>query len=198
MTPDEITQALQDFFPTAKLNHSNEKTWKIHAVETRFHLLVSISEEGNLLRVFVPIAPQDEADPYLPQIMEYNFNENKLVRYAYSQNLLWGAFKYPIENLEIAQFHQALTELIALHKQGLNPFFNELAEGKVREIIAAAKAQGQTMAMTMQTITRFYQEGIMGGLDQDPRQQQKALLAWRYQLERLWDETDQTDSSESN
>jgi hypothetical protein len=188
MTPEAINQALRDFFPTAKINQSDEQTWKVHELAKRFHLLVSLSDAGQLFRIFVPIASQEEADPYLPQLLEYNFNENKLVRYALSQNRLWGVFKYPLESLEINQLNQALEELINLHQQNLNPFFNQLADAKVREIIIAAKSQGHTMTMTMQTITRFYEEGIMGGLDQDPRQQKKALLAWQYQLERLWDE----------
>lgn len=188
MTPETVTAALNDFFPEAQIRHTDDRTWKIHQQTNRFHLLVSLSNEGDLLRAFVPIAPQEEAEPYLPQLLESNFNENKLVRYAFSQNLLWGVFKYPIENLVIADFQQALTELVELHQKQLNPFFEQLAEEKVREIVRAAKSQGQTIEQTMQTITRFYEEGIMGGLDQEPRQQRKALLAWQYQLEKLWHE----------
>ena len=42
----------------------------------------------------------------------------------------------------------------------------------------------------MQSISRSYQEGIIGDMDDDPRQTQKALLAWQYQLEKLWNETE--------
>lgn len=89
MTPDTISQILTDFFPEAQVKQTNEKMWKVHQVEAKFHLLVSLSKNGQLLRIFVPIAPQNEAEPYLSQLLEYNFNENKLVRYALSQNLLW-------------------------------------------------------------------------------------------------------------
>ncbi len=188
MTPDTVTQVLSDFFPDAQIDQPDRKTWKVHKPEERFHLLVSTSKDGKYLRAFVPIAPQNEAEPYYEKLLEYNFSENKLVRYAVNQGLMWGAFKYPIGILEPQQLHEALEELQGLHKQNLSPFFNQLAEDKVREIVAAAKAQGQTMEMTMQTISRFYDEGIMGGLDQDPRQQQQALIAWQYQLERLWNE----------
>lgn len=188
MTPEAVSQALRDFFPEAQVDQTENKTWKIHQPEARFHLLVSLSKDQKLLRVFVPIAPQSEAEPYFAQLLEHNFSENKLARYSLNQSLLWGAFKYPIESLDKTVFDQALEELQKLHKQSLNSFFNELAEDKVREIVTAAKAQGQTMEMTMQTITRFYEEGVMGGLDQEPRQRQKALLAWQYQLQQLWDE----------
>ncbi|NJN73298.1 MAG: YbjN domain-containing protein [Limnothrix sp. RL_2_0] len=190
MTPEAISQALQDFFPEAQVVPTENKTWKVHQPEARFHLLASLSKDHKLLRIFVPIAPQSEAEPYFPQLLEHNFSENKLVRYSLNQNLLWAAFKYPIESLDEIVFEQALDELQKLHQQNLNPFFNQLAEDKVREIVTAAKAQGQTMEMTMQTITRFYEEGIMGGLDQEPRQRQKALLAWQYQLQQLWEEED--------
>ncbi|AFY38288.1 hypothetical protein Lepto7376_1978 [[Leptolyngbya] sp. PCC 7376] len=189
MTPDAVTQVLTNVFPDAQINQPDRTTWKVHHAEKRFHLLVNTSKNGEMLRVFVPIAPQKDAEPYYEKLLEQNFDENKLVRYAISQNMIWGAFKYPIGILEAAQLQQALEELIELHKKNLRPFFNELAENKVREIVAAAKAQGQTMEMTMQTITRFYQEGVMGGLDQEPRQRQQALIAWQYQLERLWNET---------
>jgi len=188
MTPEAISQVLRDFFPEAQVDHTENKTWKVHQPEARFHLLASLSRDQKLLRIFVPIAPQSEAEPYFDQFLEHNFSENKLIRYSLSQNLLWGAFKYPIESLDETVLEQVLAELQKLHKQSLNPFFNQLAEDKVREIVSAAKAQGQTMEMTMQTITRFYEEGVMGGLDQEPRQRQKALLAWQYQLERIWDE----------
>ena len=188
MTPDAITQVFTNVFPEARIDQPDRKTWKVHVAEKRFHLLANTSKNGEMFRVFVPIAPQQDAEPYYEQMLEKNFDENQLVCYAINQNMIWGAFKYPIGILEAAQLQQALEELVELHKKNLNPFFNQLAEEKVREIVAAAKAQGQTMEMTMQTITRFYQEGIMGGLDQDPRQQQQALIAWQYQLERLWNE----------
>ncbi|MBV5257594.1 hypothetical protein FLX56_04055 [Synechococcus moorigangaii CMS01] len=190
MTPDAISATLTEFFPDAKINHTDEKTWKIHNSQARFHLLISLSSDGQMLRIFIPIASQEDAEPYYLQLLESNFTENKLVRYAINQNLLWGVFKYPLPQLDTTIFQQVLTEMVELHQQNLNPFFNQLAEDKVREIIRAAKSQGQNIEKTMQTITRFYQEGIMGGLDQEPREQQRALLAWQYQLERLWDEED--------
>lgn len=190
MTPDAVTQVITNVFPDSRIDQPDAKTWKVHVAERRFHVLVSISKDNKYLRTFVPIAPKNEAEAYYEQLLEQNFDDNKLVRYAISQNLLWGAFQYPIGILEAQQLQEALEELAALHKKNLSPFFNQLAEAKVREIVAAAKAQGHTMEMTMQTITRFYQEGIMGGLDQDPRQRQQALIAWQYQLERLWHETD--------
>ncbi|BAW95782.1 hypothetical protein NIES970_06950 [[Synechococcus] sp. NIES-970] len=188
MTPDAISATLAEFFPDAKINHTDGKTWKIHQVQTRLHVLVSLSSDGQMLRVFIPIATQEEAAPYYLQLLEGNFNENKLVRYAMNQNLLWGVFKYPLQHLSASIFQQVLTEMLALHRQGLSAFFNQLAEEKVREIIRAAKSQGQTIEQTMQTITRFYEEGMMGDLDQKPRQQRQALLAWQYQLEKLWQE----------
>ena len=145
MTPDTVTQVLSDFFPDASIDHPDEKTWKVHQVEKRLHILVSTSKDGKYLRAFVPITSKNEAQPYYEQILSQNFDDNKLVRYAINQNLLWGCFQYPIGILEPQQLHEALAELVDLHAKNIMPFFSQLAEAKVREIVAAAKAQGQTM-----------------------------------------------------
>ena len=61
---------------------------------------------------------------------------------------------------------------------------------QIMQIVRAAKAQGQSLESTYQTIDRFYQEGVMGGVDQDPQQREQFLAAWKAQLQRLWSEVE--------
>jgi hypothetical protein len=77
---------------------------------------------------------------------------------------------------------------MTLQQQGLSSVFGSLAENQVREIIRAAKQQGQTLEATLQTLDRLYEEGVMGDMSQGSAQRARVLEAWRYQLERLWEE----------
>ncbi len=40
----------------------------------------------------------------------------------------------------------------------------------------------------MQSLERFYAEGMMGEINQTPEAREEVLTAWRRQLERLWNE----------
>jgi menaquinone-dependent protoporphyrinogen IX oxidase len=60
----------------------------------------------------------------------------------------------------------------------------------VREIIRVAKRQGQTLESTMKTLSRFYEEGVMGDVADSSDARNVSLEAWRYQMEKLWDEVD--------
>lgn len=42
----------------------------------------------------------------------------------------------------------------------------------------------------MQTLERFYAEGVMGEIDDTPEGREQVLTAWRRQLERLWIDED--------
>ena len=80
--------------------------------------------------------------------------------------------------------------MVSLVEKGLSQSFNQLIEKQIVQIVKAAKAQGQSLEATYQTIDRFYQEGVMGGVDQDPAQREQFLAAWKAQLERLWSEVE--------
>jgi hypothetical protein len=85
---------------------------------------------------------------------------------------------------------QAIERLVVLHQQGINEAFRMFTEKRVREIIRVAKRQGQTLESTMQTLSRFYEEGVMGDVADSSDERSVSLEAWRYQMEKLWDEVD--------
>ncbi|MBT9315070.1 hypothetical protein [Leptothoe spongobia] len=182
MTPQDITTHLTARFGNAcqvKPSH----TWQVETPELR--LLVLLSADQTWLRLLIPIAPMAEAQPFLADILTANFDQT--IHYAAHENLLWGVFQHNLASLEIAEFSSALDQLIALKQTGLEPFFNTLIEARVRQLIQAAKLQGQSLESTLQTINRFYAEGIMGDM-QDSEYGERALAAWQGQLERLWPE----------
>ncbi|MEM7797255.1 MAG: hypothetical protein AAF579_22725 [Cyanobacteria bacterium P01_C01_bin.118] len=182
MTPQDITTLLTNRFGNAcDVKQSN--TWQVETPELR--LLVLLSPDNTWLRLLVPIAPLTEAQPFWAEILAANFEHT--VQYAAHENLLWGSFQHNLARLETDQFSAALDQLIDIKQAGLAPFFNTLIESRVRQLIQAAKLQGQSMEATMQTISRFYAEGMMGDM-QDSQYGERALIAWQKQLERLWPE----------
>jgi hypothetical protein len=93
-----------------------------------------------------------------------------------------------LASLTTEDLESAIASLISLTEKGLSQPFNQVIERQIRQIVQAAKAQGQSLESTYQTIDRFYQEGVMGGVDQDPAQREEFLAAWKAQLQRLWSE----------
>lgn len=73
-------------------------------------------------------------------------------------------------------------------RYGLDNVFNRLIESRIRQVIQAAKQQGQSLQATMQSLERFYAEGLMGEINQTPEGREEVLTAWRHQLKRLWNE----------
>jgi Tir chaperone protein (CesT) family len=162
-----------------------------YQVETEgFRLLVLLSEAQDWLRVLIPIAPSGEALPFLEEILEANFDHTQENRYAIAQDLLWGVFQQGMEALTPESLTQAIERLVVLHQQGINEAFRMFTEKRVREIIRVAKRQGQTLESTMQTLSRFYEEGVMGDVADNSDERSVNLEAWRYQMEKLWDEVD--------
>ncbi|MDX2213511.1 MAG: hypothetical protein SFY66_09500 [Oculatellaceae cyanobacterium bins.114] len=185
MTPQDITDSLTSLFgPTVKVNGT--ESWQVEI--NNFQLLVLLSDNQSWLRSLVSIAPAQTAQPYLGQLLEANFDETQETRYALYENVLWGVFQHNFRSLTLDDFEAAIARLIALQQRGLSDSFNKLAETQIRQIIRAAKLQGQSLEATLQTLDRFYQEGVMGEIDQNTEQRQAVLGAWRYQLERLWNE----------
>jgi predicted YcjX-like family ATPase len=92
--------------------------------------------------------------------------------------------------LESVDLSSAIAKLISLHSAGLNEVFNSLIETRIRQIVQAAKQQGQSLQATMQNLERFYAEGLLGEIDQTPAAREEVIAAWRRQLERLWQEVE--------
>ncbi|MBE9176965.1 hypothetical protein IQ268_00040 [Oculatella sp. LEGE 06141] len=187
MTPEDITDALTRLFG-ATAQPTGADAWQVE--EGNLRLLILLSEDQSWLRALVTIAPAQEAAPYLEQLLEANFDDTQETRYAISQGIVWGVFQHDRNSLTTTDFERAIARLTTMQQTGLDHSFNKLAEEQIRQIIAVAKQQGQSLEATMQTLDRFYQEGVMGGMDQDPQQRDEFLAAWRYQLQRLWNEAE--------
>ncbi|MEL6928658.1 MAG: CesT family type III secretion system chaperone [Cyanobacteria bacterium J06600_6] len=188
MKPAEISAVLERLFNSEDINHDVEEAWQIR--NSQLHLLVILSEDHSWLRLLSPIASADEAQSLLPQLLEDNFDRTQAVRYALNQNVLWGVFHHRLESLVTEDLENAIASLVSLAEKGLSSSFNQVIEKQIMQIVKAAKAQGQSLESTYQTIDRFYHEGVMGGVDQDPAQREQFLAAWKAQLERLWSEVE--------
>jgi hypothetical protein len=183
MTPPALTSLLQTRFGEA-LSVISTEAWQVETPELR--LLVLLSEDQSWLRMLVPIASLDEARPFLEGLMSANFDQTLMVRYAISQEVLWGVYQHSCATLAPADFNEAIDNLIQLKDRGLSSTFHSLLETQIRQIISASKQRGQSLEATLQMLDRFYEEGLMGGLDQSSGDRAATLSAWRYQLERLW------------
>jgi hypothetical protein len=190
MTPQEITQTLTELFGAA-VQSSEPESWQIEMDHLR--LLVLLSEDRSWLRSLISIAPAHEAQTYLEQLLEANFDETLEARYALYQNVLWGVFQHSLESLTVDDFRGAIARLVAMQQRGLDESFSRLAEAQIRQIIRVAKLQGQSLETTLQTLQRFYQEGVMGDLNQGRAATDDVLKAWRFQLERLWNDENPED-----
>ena len=187
MKPEEITTTLNEVFPTEVVQNPSSDSWQVDTPKLR--LLVILSEDKSWLRSLIPIAPAQEASPFLAQILDANFDLTQEVRYAMSQGVLWGVFQHSRESLTQKDFKEAIARLISLKEKGLSDYFNQLVDQRITQIIQAAKLQGQTLEETMQTLDRFYEEGLLGGLEQSPQERERVLAAWRRRLENLWSST---------
>lgn len=187
MTPAEITNTLKDLFGES-VETPAATSWQVET--PKFRLLVLLSEDSSWLRILLPIADVLEAQPFLDQLLEANFDTTLETRYAIHQNLLWGVFQHNFATLAVPDFSAAVARLLALQQRGLSDFFGDLIETRIRQIIKAAKMQGQSVETTLQTLDRFYAEGLMGEMELGRESREQTLAAWRYQLERLWPEVD--------
>ncbi|MGF1520887.1 MAG: hypothetical protein ACFBSF_01030 [Leptolyngbyaceae cyanobacterium] len=184
METNAITSHLTDRFGE-QVQTSAPDAWQVETAE--FRLLVLLSEDQSWLRLLVPILPTQAVEPFLAQILEANFDLTQEARYALHQDLLWGVFQYELATLTENRFESAISRLLVMKQDGVDPFFSSLVERQIRQIIQAAKLQGQSLEETMQTLDRFYSEGMMGDMSSGESQEQ-VLEAWRRQLERLWPE----------
>lgn len=186
MKIEEISAILNQLFAAEDIQHDAAEVWQVKT--DQMHLLVILSEDHSWLRLLTPIASANEAQSLLPQLLEDNFDKTQEVRYALGQNVLWGVYHHRLESLTREDLSNAIASLFALLEKGLSSSFNQLIEKQIKQIVQAAKSQGQSLESTYQTLDRFYQEGVMGGMDQDPEQREQFLAAWKFQLDRLWNE----------
>lgn len=191
MTPEEIASTLTNLFNSASVqampaqSYPNEPgSWQIETPE--FRLLVLLSEDRSWLRLLLPIMPAQAAQPYMEQLLGANFDDTQEVRYALHQGVVWGVFQHNRESLVTGDFSDAIARLISLQQQGLSEVFNQLVENRIRQIIQAQKLQGNSLQATLQNLERFYDEGMLGDLDQGSESREQVMTAWKYQLERLW------------
>lgn len=187
MKVEEISDTLNELFGAA-VERSSPTSWQVETQAIR--LLVLLSDDGSWLRILVPIVPLKEAEPFLQQLLEANFDATQETRYALHQDVLWGVFQHGRESLAKVDFLKALGRLVSLYEQGISDSFNQFVELRVRQIIQAAKQLGQSLEVTLQNLDRFYQEGLMGDMEQGAVSREATLEAWRYQLERLWSQVD--------
>lgn len=187
MTPQSLPNTLATLFGDAVQTLAPGS----YQIETEgFRLLVLLSEGQDWLRVLLPIAPANEAMPFLEELLEANFDRTLETRYALHQGLLWAVFQHTIDGLTDNDLTLAIHRLVELHQQGIDQVFAVFAEKRVREIIKAAKQQGQTMEATLQTLDRFYEEGVMGDIAESSEAREQTMQSWHHQLERLWDEVE--------
>ncbi|MBW4593937.1 MAG: hypothetical protein KME46_13720 [Brasilonema angustatum HA4187-MV1] len=188
MTPSQIADTLKELFSAASVNAIAPGYWQVQT--PKFRLLVLLSDDESGLRILLPIMPISEALPFVEQFLEANFEETQDVRYALQEGALWGVFQHNCKSLTPEDFADAIALLISLYQNGLDSVFNRLIEKRIRQIVIAAKQQNQSFEATMQNLERFYAEGLMGELDQSAQAREEVLAAWRYQLQRLWNEVD--------
>jgi hypothetical protein len=181
----QIRSTLQEKFG-ASFQVIGDECYEVNTAE--FKLLFILSAQQSWLRVITPITSVSNATTFLSELLASNFDETLENRYALHQDVLWGVFQHRIESLVVEDFGMAIDRLIAMKKTGINSAFSQFITQRVREIVRVAKQKGDTLEQTMQTLDRFYAEGVMGDLGSSHEVREEMMGAWRYQLTRLWDE----------
>ncbi|MGF1478817.1 MAG: hypothetical protein ACFB4I_04935 [Cyanophyceae cyanobacterium] len=184
MKADSITATLEQYFGSNTVQTPSADSWQVEKDGLR--LLVILSEDQTWLRLLVPIVTAAEAQPYFQQLLQANFDQTQEVRYALNQGIVWGVFQHSCASLTSEDFTGAIARLIVLSENGLGEAFNLQTEQRIKQIIIAAKLQGQSLESTLQNLTRFYEEGMLGGIDQDAQEREQFLQAWEAQLKRFW------------
>jgi hypothetical protein len=184
MTPEDIAGTLTELFSAEVVKSIAPGSWQVETAD--FRLLVLLSEDNTWLRILLPIMPLQEAAAFMTQFLEANFDDTQETRYAVYDDVIWGVFQHNSGTLTNGDFANAIARLISLYQAGVHDVFNNLVETRIREIIKAAKQQGQSLEATMQNLDRFYAEGLLGDIDQNAQGREQILAAWQRQLERLW------------
>jgi hypothetical protein len=185
VTPEDIQQLLTNRFGRA-LKIIEVDSYQVDTPDYR--LLMILSAQRSWLRMLVPIAPAAEAMTFVEEFLSANFDATLDTRYALHQGVLWGVWQHSVAGLTSEDFNTAIDHAIDLKQVGIDRAFRDFATKQVREIIKIAKQRGDSMAQTMQTLDRFYAEGVMGDLGATEDIRQEMMAAWQSQLERLWNE----------
>lgn len=186
MTPEEIASTLTEIFDPEPVQVIAPGSWQVETPD--FRLLVLLSDDQSWLRVLIPIVSEQVAQPFITQILEANFDDTQEVRYALHQGVVWGVFQHSREGLQRSDFTDAIARLISLQRLEVSEFFNQQVETGIRQIIRIAKEQGQSLEATLQNLDRFYEEGVLGDLEQGAESRERVLAAWQRRLESLWPE----------
>ena len=185
MTPEEIQPFLTNRFGTL-LKIVDVDSYQVETPDYR--LLIILSAEQSWLRMLVPIAPAEEAMTFVEEFLSANFDATLETRYALHQGVLWGVWQHSVAGLTMEDFSRAIEHSIELKQVGVDRAFRDFSTKQVREIVRIAKQRGDSREQTMQTLNRFYAEGVMGDLGATEDIRQEMMTGWQYQLERLWDE----------
>src|SRR3712207_2446448 len=106
MTSSEIADTLKELFDAASINAVAPGSWQIETAN--FRLLVMLSDDESWLRVLLPIMPASEAQPFIEQFLEANFDDTQEVRYALQQGVVWGVFQHNSNSLVAEDFRDAI------------------------------------------------------------------------------------------
>jgi hypothetical protein len=185
VTPDDIRSLLTNRFGDT-LKIAEVDSYQVDTPDYR--LLLILSAQQSWLRMLVPIAPAAEAMTFVEEFLSANFDVTLETRYAIHQGVLWGVWQHSLAGLTSEDFNTAIDRAIDLKRVGIDRAFQAFATKQVKAIVTIAKQRGDTLAQTMQTLDRFYAEGVMGDLGATEDIRQEMMSAWRSQLERLWSE----------
>ena len=185
MTPADIQTFLTNRFgTTVKIVDADS-----YQVETPdYRLLIILSAQQSWVRMLVPIAPAAEAMTFVEEFLSANFDATLETRYAMNQGVLWGVWQHSVAGLTTEDFTTAIDRSIDLKRVGIDRAFQDFSTKQVKAIVSIAKQRGDTLAQTMQTLDRFYSEGVMGDLGATEDIRKEMMTAWQYQLERLWNQ----------
>jgi hypothetical protein len=185
VTPENIQEFLTNRFGTA-LKIPEVDSYQVDTPDYR--LLIILSAQQSWIRILVPIAPAAEAMTFVEEFLSANFDATLETRYAIHQGVLWGVWQHSVAGLTAEDFTTAIDRSIDLKRLGIDRAFQDFATKQVKAIVSIAKQRGDTLAQTMQTLDRFYAEGILGDLGATEDIRKEMMTAWQSQLERLWNE----------
>jgi hypothetical protein len=185
MTPEDIKSFLTNRFGRG-LTVADADSYQVDTPDYR--LLIILSAQRSWVRMLVPIAPAAEAMTFVEEFLSANFDDTLETRYAINQGVLWGVWQHSVAGLTTEDFNTAIDRSIDLKRVGIDRAFQDFATKQVKAIVSIAKQRGDTLEQTMQTLDRFYAEGVMGDIGATDDIRQEMMTAWQYQLERLWNE----------
>jgi hypothetical protein len=185
VTPEDISSFLTNRFGTT-VKIVDAQSYQVDTPDYR--LLIILSAQQSWVRMLVPIAPAAEAMTFVEEFLSANFDATLETRYAMNQGVLWGVWQHSVAGLTTEDFNTAIDRSINLKRVGIDRAFQDFSTKQVKAIVSIAKQRGDTLEQTMQTLDRFYAEGVMGDLGATEDIRTEMMSAWQYQLERLWNQ----------